>query len=213
MDLTQESVDRVATRLALRDLPFESLQQGSALDLPFPDDHFDIAYSHGVFHHVPDVGRAQTELARVVKPEGTVVLMLYAKRSLKYLVSIALMRRVGLLGLYALSQAGIDVGGIYGEHVDNARREGLLRYLRLRNLVHRSTDGAVESLQQGVHRRRGDTGLPAIRDRACPQEVHARATLAVQRLPFARTLGWHLWVHLRPAGQTSGPSAQVTART
>jgi SAM-dependent methyltransferase len=199
VDLTQQSVDHVETRLALRDLPFESLQQASALDLPFPDDHFDIVYSHGVFHHIPDVERAQTELARVVKPVGRVVLMLYATRSLNYLVSIALIRRVGLLGLYALSQAGIDVGGMYGEHVDNARREGLLRYLRLQNLVHRSTDGPSSPYSKvyTVAEVRRDFRLFEI-ERVHKEFMHA-PPLPVHRLPFARILGWHLWVHLRPA--------------
>jgi 2-polyprenyl-3-methyl-5-hydroxy-6-metoxy-1,4-benzoquinol methylase len=37
IDLTAESVERVRTRLTLRDLPFDELRQGSVLDLPFGD--------------------------------------------------------------------------------------------------------------------------------------------------------------------------------
>ena len=54
VDLTSESIGRVKARLTLRDLPYEDLQQGSVLDLPFPDNSFDVVFSHGVLHHVPD---------------------------------------------------------------------------------------------------------------------------------------------------------------
>ena len=40
IDLTDESVERVRARLTLRELPFEELRQGSALDLPFAKDTF-----------------------------------------------------------------------------------------------------------------------------------------------------------------------------
>src|SRR5690348_1003185 len=61
IDLTSESVMRVGARLALRELPFNSLAQGSVLDLPFEENTFDIVFSHGVLHHVPDIGSAQSE--------------------------------------------------------------------------------------------------------------------------------------------------------
>jgi SAM-dependent methyltransferase len=53
VDLTAESVERVRTRLKVRNLPFDDLQQGSVLDLPFADNTFDMVFSHGVLHHVP----------------------------------------------------------------------------------------------------------------------------------------------------------------
>lgn len=60
VDLTAESIARVQARLTLRDLPCKELRQGSVLDLPFADDTFDMVFSHGVLHHVPDI----------VKPPG-----------------------------------------------------------------------------------------------------------------------------------------------
>jgi SAM-dependent methyltransferase len=38
---------------------------GSATDLPFPDDSFDIAVVRGVLHHMPDAARALQEALRV----------------------------------------------------------------------------------------------------------------------------------------------------
>ena len=53
LDLTQESVDRVTTRLALHNLPYDTIMKGSALSIPYESDSFDIVFSHGVLHHIP----------------------------------------------------------------------------------------------------------------------------------------------------------------
>ena len=70
IDLTAESIERVRTRLTLRQLPYDELRQGSVLDLPFSDDTFDMVFSHGVLHHVPDIKQAQREIHRVLRPTG-----------------------------------------------------------------------------------------------------------------------------------------------
>ncbi|MDQ5824627.1 MAG: class I SAM-dependent methyltransferase [Chloroflexota bacterium] len=43
---------------------------GDALDLPYPDNSFDIVLLFDVFEHVTDVGKAADEVARVLKPGG-----------------------------------------------------------------------------------------------------------------------------------------------
>jgi ubiquinone/menaquinone biosynthesis C-methylase UbiE len=40
--------------------------------LPFPDESFDLVYGHAVLHHIPDLERAFSEFARVLRPGGTV---------------------------------------------------------------------------------------------------------------------------------------------
>ena len=85
--LTAESIDRVRTRLALRGLPYDELRQGSVLGLPFTDDTFDIVLSHGVLHHVPDINHARAR-PRLLRSGGELVIMLYARWSLNYLVTI-----------------------------------------------------------------------------------------------------------------------------
>lgn len=42
----------------------------SVLDIPFPDDHFDVILSQAVLEHVPDPQLAVNEMARVLKPGG-----------------------------------------------------------------------------------------------------------------------------------------------
>jgi ubiquinone/menaquinone biosynthesis C-methylase UbiE len=40
--------------------------------LPFPDQSFDLVFGHAVLHHIPDLGQAFSEFARVLRPGGTV---------------------------------------------------------------------------------------------------------------------------------------------
>ncbi|RXH16952.1 class I SAM-dependent methyltransferase [Bradyrhizobium guangzhouense] len=54
LDLTKGSVDRVLARFEVRNLPYDTIKVGSALDIPFTDNSFDIVFSHGVLHHIPE---------------------------------------------------------------------------------------------------------------------------------------------------------------
>jgi SAM-dependent methyltransferase len=38
--------------------------------LPFPDESFDLVFGHAVLHHIPDLGQAFSEFARVLRPGG-----------------------------------------------------------------------------------------------------------------------------------------------
>jgi SAM-dependent methyltransferase len=206
VDLTTESIDRVSTRLALRGLPHEQLRQGSVLDLPFPDDSFDMVFSHGVLHHVPDIRRAQAEIHRVLRPGGELVIMMYAKWSLNYLVSIALVRRAALLAAYPLSRAGLvkagDGDGMLAGHLANARKTGLVRYLRLPEFTHHSTDGPANPYALVYDRRRVQRDFPSFTvTRTYKRFMHA-PPLPVHGLPGQAIMGWHLWVHLKPTGTT-----------
>jgi ubiquinone/menaquinone biosynthesis C-methylase UbiE len=60
--------------------------QGSITALPFPDDHFDVAYSFKVLAHVERIEEALREMARVVRPGGHVLGEFYNPYSLRYLV-------------------------------------------------------------------------------------------------------------------------------
>ena len=44
-----------------------------AEQLPFADESFDLVLGHAVLHHLPDLDRAAAELARVLRPGGSVV--------------------------------------------------------------------------------------------------------------------------------------------
>jgi SAM-dependent methyltransferase len=200
VDLTDESVERVRTRLTLRDLPFEELRQGSVLELPFPDDTFDMVFSHGVLHHVPEIRRAEKEIHRVLKPSGELVIMVYARWSLNYLVSIALVRRAVLVVAYPLARAGIVKAGsgMLAGHLANAREKGLLRYLRLREFTHYNTDGPANPYALVYDRKRIEQDFPSFQvTRTYKRFMHA-PPLPVHGLPGGSLMGWHLWAHLEP---------------
>ena len=56
--------------------------------LPFNDSEFDVVYSYGVIHHIPDVEKVLDEIRRVLRPGGIFMGMVYNKDSLLYAYSI-----------------------------------------------------------------------------------------------------------------------------
>jgi SAM-dependent methyltransferase len=199
LDLTSESVDRVRARLQLRALPYENLQQGSALDIPWPDGSFDIVFSHGVLHHIPDIHTAQSEIHRVLRPGGTLVAMLYARHSLNYQLSIRVVRRAALAAAYPLRRTRPlrDAPPILREHLENAERVGLRRYLQLDAFTHRSTDGPLNPYARVYSPREVAANFPDFElVEAFSRYMHA-PPLPVHKLPGERWLGWHLWVRLQ----------------
>lgn len=212
LDLTAESVARVRSRMRIRSLPHDDIRQGSALDIPWPDDTFDMVFSHGVLHHIPDIGTAQAEIHRVLKPGGTLVAMLYARRSLNYQVSIRVVRRAMLALAYPLRHSRfLPASPMLRQHLHNAEREGLGRYLELDNFTHRNTDGPLNPFARVYSPREVAKDFPAfeVLD-SYTRYLHA-PPLPVHRLPGGHRLGWHLWVHLRARADGPAPDAPAVA--
>jgi SAM-dependent methyltransferase len=196
LDLTAESVARVGARLSIRDLPHDDLKQGSALAIPYPDDAFDIVFSHGVLHHIPDIRRAQAELHRVLRPGGTVVAMLYARRSLNFQVSIRVVRRAVLAAAYPLRNT-LPFTGMLRRHLDNAERVGLRGYLDLETFTHRNTDGPLNPFARVYSVPEVASDFPSFQVVDSFQEYLHAPPLPVHGLPFGNRLGWHLWVTMQ----------------
>jgi len=170
-----------------------------ALKIPYPDNHFDIVFSHGVLHHIPDVEIAQQEIARVLKPSGELIMMMYAKWSLNYLVSIAIFRRLGLFAMYTL---GYAPGKTFATHLSNAKKFGLWNYLKMEKFIHHNTNGPLNPYAIVYD-------LPLVKknfDRFDPMRSYKRymhaPPLPVRWMPFASWMGWHLWIHLKPKRST-----------
>lgn len=83
IDLTLPAVRLAQRRFDVAGLPGQFFQ-ANARALPFPAESFDMVYSYGVLHHVPDISQAVAEIHRVLRPGGTAVLMLYHKHSWLY---------------------------------------------------------------------------------------------------------------------------------
>lgn len=198
LDLTQESVDRVRARLTVRKLPHDELRQGSALSIPWPDNTFDIVFSHGVLHHIPDIHAAQSQIHRVLKPGGRLIAMLYARSSLNYQVSIRVVRRAALLAAYPLRRSRlVRSSPMVSQHLENAQRDGLHTYLRLDNFTHRSTDGPLNPFARVYNLRDVVRDFPDFTLTDSYQRYMHAPPLPVHRLPGERRLGWHLWVSMR----------------
>jgi len=152
-----------------------------------------------VLHHVPQIGQAQREIHRVLRPGGELVIMVYARWSLNYLVSIGLTRRAALLVAYPLSRLGVRPGpGRLADHLGHAKRMGLLRYLRMAEFTHRNTDGPGNPYAMVYDRRRLRRNFPSFRvTRSYKRYLHA-PPLPLHRMPGQALAGWHLWVHLEP---------------
>lgn len=194
VDLTEESVKRVKMRFELKGLAYDSITQGSALHLPFETGSFDTVFSHGVLHHIPEIKKASAEIARVLKPDGELISMLYARRSLNYLVSIGILRRAGLFGLYL---SGVKKDGMLGDHLTNARRMGIGKYLSMENFIHANTDGPGNPYSKVYDLKSVREDFPEFEVSKSYQCFMHAPPLKVAWLPLASSLGWHLWVHMR----------------
>jgi ubiquinone/menaquinone biosynthesis C-methylase UbiE len=92
LDLTEAALRRIREREGKI-----AACQGDALALPFAEASFDHAVAIGVLHHTPDVRRCLQEMARVTRPGGRVVVLLYARWTpyhLLYLVAGPLRSRI-----------------------------------------------------------------------------------------------------------------------
>jgi ubiquinone/menaquinone biosynthesis C-methylase UbiE len=62
-----ETLESNASRLGLE----VTTAAAEAETLPFADESFDLVFGHAVLHHIPDLGRAFSEFARVLRRGGT----------------------------------------------------------------------------------------------------------------------------------------------
>jgi ubiquinone/menaquinone biosynthesis C-methylase UbiE len=62
------------------------VQEASATELPFPDASFDVTCSFKVLPHIPDIGTALSEMARVTRPGGHVLAEFYNPNSFRGLI-------------------------------------------------------------------------------------------------------------------------------
>ena len=93
-----------------------TLNKCDATSICYPDNHFDVVYSFGVLHHIPDVDPVMREIFRVLKPGGRCMIALYNRWSAFHLTCKLLgqgiyhgdLRRLGYRGLLATIERGAD---------------------------------------------------------------------------------------------------------
>src|SRR6516164_7086481 len=84
VDLTPESIEMAKERFELFNLKGEFHLANAENRLPFPDNSFDHIYSFGVIHHSPNTEAIVDEMYRVLRPGGTLTVMVYNRSSINY---------------------------------------------------------------------------------------------------------------------------------
>jgi SAM-dependent methyltransferase len=193
------------------------------IELDFPDDRFDIVYSHGVIHHSPRIAAIIGQIRRVLRPGGTAVVMVYHRASANYHVSIRLIRRGGIAALFLPGVPPL-VARATGEplarllaHRENLRREGV-GYLRMRRFIHKATDGPHNVYSAAFTRREAaelfrefeppEFAVHHLNERHFPVLRSLVPDAAKRRL--AARFGWHLWVRARKPGGPPPPRRPVS---
>ena len=206
VDLTDAAIELARKRFELFGLKGE-FRVADAENLEFPDESFDVVYSHGVLHHTPDINAAVQEIHRVLKPGGRAIVMLYHRGSYNYRVGIRVLRRAGA-GLLK-SDAGINlINLLTGEPVDALQERAAM--MRATNggtsadqLLNESTDGAGNPLARVYSRREARQLFKDF------SKVELRAFFLNKRfIPIVGNLlprviesvlasrwGWHLWIY------------------
>lgn len=192
LDLTPESVRRVLLRLTSRNLPFREVVQGSITAPPFRDHCFDIIFSHGVLHHIPDAAGVSRELARLLRPDGELIVMLYARWSVDYLATLTA-RRALLVWHYLRGQSE----GGWGTQVATAHTMGLTNYLRTANFLSRNTDGPQNPHSRVYDRWTISKDFPQFRLTRAYKRYLYPPPLPPRLFGLEKLFGWHLWAHLR----------------
>lgn len=73
VDISDAMNELAAARTA--DMPWVSIREGNATELPFFEGEFDAAVSTQVYEYVEDIEKALSELFRVLKPGGRAVIL------------------------------------------------------------------------------------------------------------------------------------------
>jgi len=206
VDLTNAAIELARKRFQLFGLTGK-FQVADAENLDFPDESFDVVYSHGVLHHTPDIDAAVQEIRRVLKPGGRAIVMLYHRGSYNYRIGIRVLRRAGA-GLLKTDTGIKLINVLTGEPTEALQERAAM--MRATNgetsadqLLNESTDGAGNPLARVYSRREARQLFKDF------SKVELRAYFLNKRfIPIVGNLlprsiesalasrwGWHLWIY------------------
>lgn len=221
IDASRRSLEIARGRFALYEATGRFLQ-ADAEALPFPDNQFDFAYSHGVLHHTPHPEEAVREILRVLKPSGEALVMLYHRHSYNYILDIMVLRRMGL----SLMKAGVSPrllarltgfdAEILGKHLEMARHRGF----QPDRFLSDNTDGPGNPLSRVFSRSQARAlfnGFEAIRTsvrfldkRHLPVVGGVIPNRAADAM--GRAVGWHLYISARKPAVALQPNGSAPGR-
>jgi ubiquinone/menaquinone biosynthesis C-methylase UbiE/DNA-binding transcriptional ArsR family regulator len=112
IDLSLDMLAFARARLDRAGLRHCSVRQGDVYDLSLPRDSFDVVVIHQVLHFLDDGARAVREAARVLRPQGRLLIVDFAPHDLEFLREEHAHRRLGFppeTVAQWMQQAGLDV--------------------------------------------------------------------------------------------------------
>jgi ubiquinone/menaquinone biosynthesis C-methylase UbiE len=112
IDLSLDMLALARARLDRAGLRQCSVRQGDIYDLALPRDSFDVVVVHQVLHFLDDGARAVREAARVLRPQGRLLVIDFAQHEHEFLREEHAHRRLGFAEETVsqwLEQAGLDV--------------------------------------------------------------------------------------------------------
>jgi len=207
VDQSAGALDLARRRFALEGA-VGAFVEAQAFCLPFADDSFDLVFSHGVIHHLPNPEDAVREFSRVLRPGGTALVMVYHRNSLNYRFTVMIVRRL-LAASLLLPGVPRLVARVTGEEPRVlAEQRGLLRRYGLRYVrdtglfLSNNTDGPGNPLSR-VYSRADmmqlfgcfatvSTDVRFLNLRIYPQGERLAGTPMAKALE--RRFGWHLYV-------------------
>jgi ubiquinone/menaquinone biosynthesis C-methylase UbiE len=94
IDLTPNAIEMARERFQLFGVSGRFEVANAEERIPFRDEAFDHIYSFGVIHHSPVPERIVREIHRVLRPGGTLTVMLYNRSSINYYIEIMFLRKI-----------------------------------------------------------------------------------------------------------------------
>ena len=81
VDLSETAIELAEKNFQLHGVTAHDLRVANAEALPYPDNTFDVVYGHGVVQYTSDPARLIRECARVLRPGGEAIFMVYNRVS------------------------------------------------------------------------------------------------------------------------------------
>jgi ubiquinone/menaquinone biosynthesis C-methylase UbiE len=139
IDLTEEAMYSTTKHLELLGLKGRVFK-GNAEDMPFNNESFDLVYSQGVLHHTTSIENTFKEIHRILRKDGSFLIMLYTKDSFNYWVRIQFYFRLRMIFEIFKNSLGIKSNKVWSLHYNNFKKAGW-HYLSWKEFPHHCTDG------------------------------------------------------------------------
>jgi SAM-dependent methyltransferase len=109
--------------------------------LPLRSDQFDVIYSFGVIHHIPEISRVVREVSRCLREDGEFLGMVYHRDSLLYAYSLLYLHGIRE-GLFSKSSTEQEIASRFSERKEGNPYTKCYTKVELEDLLHQFFDFA-----------------------------------------------------------------------